>query len=388
MTDPQSPNRWTPELEERFVESRRTALVEANPNTFWSVALVLLAFSAWDYFADRDHWRAALAIRATAAIAIIATGLFQKLPGKLVWMPFLAKVRLVIAVVASAYAAAMLDRGYGFGVAGLIVVMLIGPYVAVDAKDLRRTNLAAILALVPVMFLMPLSRFDIIGTAVFVMLAAAVSMLLGRALESSNRRAFLLELSLQHDARTDALTGLLNRRAMQEHGRAELKKAARSGEPVSVILCDLDHFKSINDKYGHETGDRALTSAAAVLKQALRESDPLGRWGGEEFLVILPATNQRGAADVAERMRAAMAAAQFDGVAETNTISLGVASLETFWNPAVETPEDEAIETLADDQPMEILPDTAVEWDLLIKEADQPLYRAKREGRNRVVASQ
>ena len=364
MSDPQPADRWSAELEEQFARSRKTRLAEVNPNTFWSVAVIVLTFSAWDYFVDPAHWRAAFVIRVIAALAIIATGLFQKLPGKLLWQPLLAQVRVGIAVVASASAAAMLDRGYGFGVAGLIAILLTGPYIATDTRDLLRMNLAAVAALAVVMFFLPLSRFDIIGTAVFVLLAVAVSTLLGRIIAAGSRRAFMLEISLQRDARTDALTGLHNRRAMQERGRIELKRATRSGTPapVSVILCDLDHFKKINDTYGHETGDRALTSAAAVLRQALRESDALGRWGGEEFMVILPGTDGRGAAEVAERMRAAIAAARFDGVSESNTISLGVASSETLSDPAIE-------------------------WDLLIKEADQRLYRAKNEGRDRVVSS-
>ena len=362
MKESASQDRWTPEMEKRFAEGRRSSLVGVNRHTFWGVALILLSFSTWDYFVDPDHWRVAFTIRAMAALAIVATGLFQYLPGKLIWLPLLAKVRVVIAVVAAACAAAMLDRGYGFGVAGAIVILLTGPYVAIDSRDLLRTNLAAILALATVMFVVPLSRFDIIGTAVFVFLAAGISTLLGRVLEASNRRAFALEVSLHRDARTDALTGLDNRRAMQERGRVELKRATRSGEPVSVILCDIDRFKNVNDKYGHEAGDRALVSAAAVLRQALRESDALGRWGGEEFMAILPGTEERGAAEVAERMRAAIAAARFSGVPETNTISLGVASAKTVDDPAME-------------------------WDLLIKEADQRLYRAKHEGRNRVVAN-
>ena len=121
-----------------------------------------------------------------------------------------------------------------------------------------------------------------IGTIVFVLLAIAVSTLLGRVLEASNRRAFALELELHRDARTDSLTGLDNRRAMLERGRVELKRAQRSGVPVSVILCDLDHFKNINDKYGHEAGDAALTRTAMVLRARLareRRARPVGRRG-------------------------------------------------------------------------------------------------------------
>lgn len=348
-------------LEAQFRESRLNSLIEVNLNTFWSIAIILLAFGLWDLFVDSAHARTAFTIRLIAAVLVIATGLFQTLPGKARWMPFMAKVRLTIAVVASALAAAMLDRGYGFGVAGLVVIILTGPYIAIDTRDLLKTNLALMAALVPVMFAVSVPTFDMTGTAVFVLLAVAVSTLLGRVLEASNRRAFALELEQHRDARTDTLTGLDNRRAMQERGRVELKRAMRSGTPVSVILCDLDHFKNINDKYGHEAGDAALTSAAAVLHRALRESDALGRWGGEEFMAILPGTNARGAAEVAERMRAAIEATKLHGVSEGTTISLGAASSEQFFDPGME-------------------------YDLLIKEADRRLYRAKHEGRNRAVS--
>jgi len=351
---------FTPEVEAQFRDSRTNALIAVNLNTFWSIAIILLAFGFWDAFVDRAHWRAAFNVRLLGAALVVATGVFQKLPGKAGYMLVLAKVRLTIAVVASVVAATLLDRGYGFGVAGLCVIVLTGPYIAVDARDLLKTNLAILASVIAVMFVVSLDRFDMIGTAVFALLAVAASTLLGRVMEASNRRAFALELASHRDARTDALTGLDNRRSMQERGRVELKRAQRSGLPVSVILCDLDHFKSINDKYGHEAGDATLTRAAAVLRGALRESDALGRWGGEEFMAVLPGTDTGGAAEVAERMRAAIAAARFDGRAEGTTISLGVASSEQFDDPGME-------------------------WDLLIKEADQRLYRAKREGRNRVV---
>jgi diguanylate cyclase (GGDEF)-like protein len=349
------------EIDAAFRASRTNALVSVNLNTFWSIALILLGFAAWDAYVDSEHWRRAFVYRAVGAAVVIATGLFQKLPGQAHWLPILARLRLLIALVASAFAASVLDRGYGFGVAGLVVIILTGTYIAVDSRDLLRINLLIIIVLVPVMFLVSLPLFDKIGTAVFVLLALAASTLLGRLFEVSNRRAYALELELLHDARTDSLTGLDNRRAMLERGRVELKRASRTGVPVSVILCDLDHFKNINDKYGHEAGDAALTRSAMVLRRALRETDAIGRWGGEEFMAILPGTDAAGAAEVAERMRLAIAVTSFDGLSEGTTISIGVASSEQFEDPDME-------------------------WDLLIKEADQRLYRAKREGRNRVVS--
>jgi diguanylate cyclase (GGDEF)-like protein len=256
----------------------------------------------------------------------------------------------------------MLSRGYGFGVAGVGVIFLTGACIAIDSEDLIRTNIIALGATFVTMLVVSLEWFEMIGTIVFLLLAAGVSTLLGRVLEASNRRAFMLELEQHRDARTDALTGLDNRRAMQERGRGEVKLAKRTGATVSLILCDLDHFKSINDKHGHEAGDASLVRVAQVLRAALRDSDALGRWDGEAFIALLPATPAAGAREVAERMRIAIEATEFEHVPERATISLGVATSQGLDDPALE-------------------------WDLLIKEADQRLYRAKDEGRNRVVSA-
>jgi diguanylate cyclase (GGDEF)-like protein len=362
MSDPRLPAGTTPEIDRAFRQSRTNSLIAVNLNTFWAIAIIMLGFAVWDAYVDPANWRSAFVFRVVGAAIVIATGFFQKLPGKSHWLPVLAKVRLMIALIASAFAASMLDRGFGYGVAGLAVIVLTGTYIAIDTRDLLRINMAILAAMVPVLLFVNVPAFDKIGAAVFVLLAVASNTLLGRVLEVSNRRAYALELELHRDARTDSLTGLDNRRAMLERGRVELKRATRTGTPVSLILCDFDHFKSVNDKYGHEAGDAALTVAAAVLKRALRESDALGRWGGEEFMAILPGTAAIGAADVAERMRAAIAATRFDGLDEGATISLGVASSEQLDDPGLE-------------------------WDLLIKEADRRLYRAKHEGRNRVVSN-
>ena len=345
--------------EARFRESRAAALVAVNINTFWATAVILLAFGLWDAFADPVHWVSAVRVRVLGAGAIVATGLLQKLQGKADWMPLLAKVRLVVAVVTTIAAAAMLDRGYGLGVAGMVAIILTGPYIAIDSRDLLVMN-GCVLGVVGAMMLAAsLDRFDAVGTMVFAFLAVLVSTLLGRVIEASNRRAFALELEMQHEARTDPLTGLDNRRAMQERGLLELKRAQRIGAPVSVILCDVDHFKRVNDRFGHETGDDVLRTVASTLRAALRETDVIGRWGGEEFSAVLVETDARMAREVAERMRSAVAA--IDTLPDRITISLGVAVRST-------------------------IEDIPAAWDTLLQDADRHLYRAKSDGRNRVVA--
>jgi diguanylate cyclase (GGDEF)-like protein/hemerythrin-like metal-binding protein len=164
-------------------------------------------------------------------------------------------------------------------------------------------------------------------------------------------------LRLEEVASHDRLTGAWNRRRLDEAVAAEMSLAQRRRAPLSLILLDLDHFKRINDTYGHTVGDAVLVGAVAAFRPVLRPSDALVRWGGEEFLVLTPITSLEGASHIAERLRAAMAATEFPG-AESVTLSAGVA----------EYANDESLEA----------------W---VERADQALYRAKAAGRNQVVCS-
>ncbi len=166
---------------------------------------------------------------------------------------------------------------------------------------------------------------------------------------------------LEEMSRADALTGLSNRRHFRETLAAELARSKRFDLPLSLILLDVDHFKQINDRYGHQAGDEALLSVASVLQRMLRRCDHAARYGGEEFAMILPQTGLEGAQAVAERCRRAVGAAGINtpsGVVRL-TVSLGIA-----------------------DYPHE----SADSVDELIRRADEALYRAKDAGRNRVCA--
>jgi diguanylate cyclase len=111
------------------------------------------------------------------------------------------------------------------------------------------------------------------------------------------------ERGLHKNATTDVLTGLRNRRRLLELARGELARARRSGGPVSIIMTDIDLFKSINDRYGHPTGDQVIVSIAQCLQQCVRVQDHTARWGGEEFVIVLPGIDIQGAYAAAERMR-------------------------------------------------------------------------------------
>jgi two-component system cell cycle response regulator len=170
-----------------------------------------------------------------------------------------------------------------------------------------------------------------------------------------------LQLSMEL-AITDALTSLYNRRYMESHLGTLIEEAAARGKPLSLLLLDVDHFKSINDGFGHDAGDDVLREFAVRVRKSIRGIDLACRYGGEEFVVVMPETDMAVAALVAERIRRRIAGEPFPiqkGAAAVEvTISIGIAALGST--------EDHA--------------------DTLLKRADQALYRAKRDGRNRVVA--
>jgi diguanylate cyclase (GGDEF)-like protein len=161
-------------------------------------------------------------------------------------------------------------------------------------------------------------------------------------------------------ASIDELTGLANRRTMAEQLRVQERRCHERHEQYSIILCDIDHFKRINDVYGHEVGDKVITAVAQVLKENLREFDTVARWGGEEFLVMLPRTNLDGATQVAEKLQAAFNQQHIshETAVINATMSFGVASA-----------------------------DAHIHVDECVRRADRRLYRAKYIGRNCVVAS-
>jgi two-component system cell cycle response regulator len=175
---------------------------------------------------------------------------------------------------------------------------------------------------------------------------------LHRQIEAKNR--LLEELAL-----TDPLTGLPNRRAIEEWSARQLSGAARHGFPMWVVLMDLDHFKSVNDTFGHDAGDTVLRKFGEVLRANTRLSDISGRIGGEEFLLVLTHADEKSVVVVLDRIRKQLAAERFEwnGSAISVTASFGVAGFSGKKAP---------------------------EFNQLVKQADAALYRAKDNGRNRI----
>lgn len=173
-----------------------------------------------------------------------------------------------------------------------------------------------------------------------------------------------LSCRLRELAYHDELTGLLNRRAVMERAQSLLALCGRQGSPVSLLMIDIDHFKRINDRHGHAAGDQVLCLVGETLRDNLRDSDLLGRIGGEEFLAVLPDTSEEGALILAEclRSRVSRQVVGLGGDEDTVTISLGIASISGRSGSGV---------PLSDS----------------LMRADEALYRSKREGRNRTTCA-
>jgi diguanylate cyclase (GGDEF)-like protein len=157
-------------------------------------------------------------------------------------------------------------------------------------------------------------------------------------------------------SRKDQLTGLYNRTAISELFKAEIERSRRYDQPLAAIMMDIDHFKRVNDRYGHDAGDRVLAKIGSILSFNLRKPDAVGRWGGEEFLIIAPGDDLVAAEQLAERMRKYVEEISSIGIPEQVTASFGVAQLQAEQGQ-----------------------------DQLLFVADMALYKAKNTGRNQVA---
>lgn len=172
--------------------------------------------------------------------------------------------------------------------------------------------------------------------------------------ESVNFERRLMALNM-----IDALTGIHNRRSLESHLKDEVDRYKRYARPLSLIMFDIDHFKDINDTHGHQCGDYILQEIASIIQRSIRSEDILGRYGGEEFCCLLPETPLASATILAERFRKKIAETTFQYAGEDIgvTISLGVSSMN----------------------------ETVPSGETLLKKADEGLYRAKNDGRNKTV---
>ena len=197
----------------------------------------------------------------------------------------------------------------------------------------------------------------------------SVGFLLMTSLSITATMGFILLLKRRSDqeirslAMTDVLTGIYNRRAFIQRAEQECALAQRNGIPLALLMIDVDHFKQINDLYGHPIGDKVLLEIATLLGERLRKQDTLARYGGEEFCVLLPGTDETGAFSIAENLRRTISATSFNASAAaiSTTISIGVSVRAPSHTPFQE------------------------DFHCLLSAADAALYQAKHDGRNCIV---
>ena len=181
----------------------------------------------------------------------------------------------------------------------------------------------------------------------------------GRSLVKANAELERANEEIRALSRTDPLTQLANRHWLSEVMPREIARSLRSERPLSLMLTDIDHFKRVNDEFGHPAGDATLRAVAAVLKSKARSTDLVVRYGGEEMLILLPDTDLTGGCRLSERIRQALERKPVAEIGRPITMSFGVSQLRN-----------------------------GDELESLVERADKALYRAKQSGRNRVVAEQ
>jgi diguanylate cyclase (GGDEF)-like protein len=323
----------------------------------------------------RDAWarQIVLAHGGMAVVAVTIAVLARRVHGAAELTRWHRGLPLVAAVLIIAWAIAVtvIDQAvtasvnaYVNAVIAMAIVYLFPPATALIVLTLAWAGLAGVLGwMVSDPAQLATSRMNAATATALAMLISVLSWrhfvrteLLQRALAESNRQLQAQRAELERLANKDALTGLLNRREFERQAALELARARRLGSPLALFILDLDHFKAVNDTHGHAVGDQVLVEAATRMSRSIRQTDRLARWGGEEFVLLLPDTGCESAPLLAEKLRHAVGDAPMPGMGSSVTVSIG------------------AVVARGDDLP---------DWPVLLRMADEALYQAKREGRNR-----
>lgn len=346
----------------QFLARRDRMLARAPARPAYLLAGAILAFWLWDHWIDpRGAWVSLWPRLIGATLILGAVPHFGRRDWPDVRYRWLHGGVFLVSIWSCGTAVALLDQGMRYGATSVMVFPFVLAFYSLPAGWYLGFCALAAIGLIPLVLLSDATAREAWNAAVFYALAVWIGYVGARVLERQQWRVFLLELRHADEARTDALTGLANRRMVFETGPLWVARAQEQGQALAVALMDVDRFKPINDEYGHDFGDRVLVALAAVMRAALRSSDLLGRIGGEEFLAILPGADPERAAEVAERLRAAVAALRLPERPELGfSISIGLVNLG----------------------------DLAPDWESLLLRADECLYEAKRGGRDRVVQAE
>jgi diguanylate cyclase (GGDEF)-like protein len=320
-------------------------------------AFVIL-FGAWDFWIDQQDIATTLRIR----VLLVLVGSLAYRQGRLTWSASWRCGWLYATHVgAIAACAAVIPQGLELALPVLTGAMIM---LALLEPRPRRFVLVALpaAALVIILAALSLPRTLFLNTVLLYMLSVPLALCVALAKLHLRRQVFLAEQALLRTVRHDSLSGALSRGYLIELATHDIALARRHGRPLAVAMIDIDWFKRVNDTYGHASGDAALCALVDVCKNNLRAGDYIGRFGGEEFVCVMPDSNQEDAMACAERIRnkvSGLCLATEAGPLRF-TVSIGVALLDQHYP----------------------------NWDLLLREADTALYAAKAAGRNRTLFTQ
>jgi diguanylate cyclase (GGDEF)-like protein len=349
-----------PEQDERTLAAQHdSALGQMLPmlGPFFGAAVIL--FVVWDYLVAPPF----VVLTGPVRVALVLVGALAYRQRRWPWSA-LQRCGFVYATHASAMviSAALLPNGLLLGLAGIAASVFLVSLVALQLATFVRILLvpSLLLLVLGALSMPPYALLNALFLYLFAALLAAGIMLVVGAFR---RQAFLAQKRLLHSARHDSLSGAANRAYLTELGNREIALARRHKHPMAAAMIDIDHFKRVNDVYGHAVGDIVIRQLVKTCTGNLREGDLFGRFGGEEFVCVMPQTDASDALACTERMRRSIEDLHLDTERGSLrfTISAGVAVLD---------PDHDG-------------------WDGLLKQADEALYQAKETGRNRtVLASQ
>jgi diguanylate cyclase (GGDEF)-like protein len=349
-------------LEEPYRRQQGVLLRRRVRSLAWVIAVLAVAWIPVDLFGlQAQEFRTVAPLRVMLALALGAVALnAHRMPP----LPALAGF-ITLQCIGFGAMQASLQAGepgvlrVGYGMFPFVIAVQLAIFPLTWSCALRLASPIALLVAVPMLAGNPGNPGNVVALWDVLWLLA---LLLALAVWASSAQLSLMRelLHARRDANHDALTGLFNRRAAAEFLSRERARALRQRTPLSVLILDIDHFKRINDRWGHAAGDGVLLALADALRHELRVNDIGVRHGGEEFLVILPAASAMQAFEAAERIRTEIGrlAIPLDGAVESITVSVGVATFD-----GLETD------------------------DALIARADAAMYQAKQSGRNRSIAS-
>ncbi len=343
---------------QKFIDTRFIVVLVGFAAAFLAVGLW-----AWDWAIDpssavRVLWLRLLlgAILLVYPVAILA-GFPQKFLGPLFAVLVLAAETVFLHLLSR------LDSGVVYGIAGFMYWFMLPVFLGLSLPARINGVCFILFALLPNM-LVPLGMspdFELIKYNALIWPTCAMGIFITLLLDQLYRRVFIYRRKVETLASIDDLTGIANRRHFMEISARVLESSRRHGTPVSLIMFDIDHFKPINDNYGHPIGDQVLRHVADILKKSLRKSDFPARYGGEEFAVILPQTMPEKSFIAAEKVRKKIMAEPL--ILDNEAIHMRVSAGAT------------GASVVSDNMTLEHL----------IKKADDALYQAKRRGRNQVV---